>query len=85
LKPGGTALIVDMNHEATQEDIENEVKKTGMKGFDRWFTKLAFKTFLKSGAYTKAGFEELIAQTPFSSHDIIKSGIGFGVWLRKAG
>jgi ubiquinone/menaquinone biosynthesis C-methylase UbiE len=85
LKPGGTALIVDMNHDATQEDIEAELKKTGMKGFDRWFVKLSFKTFLKNGAYTKAGFEELIAQTLFNSHEIIKSGIGFGVWLHKAG
>jgi len=83
LKPGGTALIIDMNHEATNEDIEDQLRKTGMKGFDRWFVKLSFKTFLKSGAYTKAGFEELIAQTDFARHEIVKSGIGFGVWLHK--
>ncbi|MDR3278422.1 MAG: class I SAM-dependent methyltransferase [Oscillospiraceae bacterium] len=84
LRPGGTALICDMNHEATREDIEGELNKTGMKGFDRWFVKLSFQTFLKSGAYTRAGFEELIVQTDFARHEIIKSGIGFGVWLYKA-
>jgi len=83
LKPDGTALIIDMNHDATSEDIEAEMKKTGMKGFDRWFVKLSFKTFLKSGAYTQEGFDSLIKQTAFSSHEIKKRGIGFEIWLFK--
>lgn len=83
LRPGGTSLILDMNHEATKEDIENEIRKSGMKGFDRWFVKLSFKTFLKNGAYTREGFEELIAQTGFANHQIKKVGIGFQVWLFK--
>lgn len=81
LKPDGTALILDMDHAATKEDIENEISQSGVKGFDRLFVKLAFKTFLKSGAYTMEGFEELIAQTAFTRYEIIKSGIGFQVWL----
>jgi ubiquinone/menaquinone biosynthesis C-methylase UbiE len=84
LKPNGTALVIDMNYNATKEDIDAEMQKSGMKGFDRWFVKLSFKTFLKSGAYTKEGFEELIAQTAFASHKIEKHGIGFQVWLNKS-
>jgi ubiquinone/menaquinone biosynthesis C-methylase UbiE len=83
LKPDGTALIIDMNHAATKEDIKAELDKSGMKGFDRWFVGLSFKTFLKSGAYTKEGFEELIAQTAFNRSEIKKHGIGFQVWLYK--
>ncbi|MDR1537516.1 MAG: class I SAM-dependent methyltransferase [Clostridiales bacterium] len=83
LKPNGTALIIDMNHNATKEEFENELNKTGMKGFDRFFVKLSFKTFLKSGAYTRDGFEELIAKTSFPRHEITKSGIGFMVRLDK--
>jgi ubiquinone/menaquinone biosynthesis C-methylase UbiE len=83
LKPDGTALIIDMNYNATKEDIDAEMQKTNMKGFDRWFVKLSFKTFLKSGAYTREGFEELIKQTAFASHKIEKHGIGFKVWLYK--
>jgi hypothetical protein len=85
LVPGGTALIYDMNHDATREDIEEELNKTGVAGLDRWFVRLSFMTFLKSGAYTRAGFEELIAQTGFARHEISQSGIGFAVWLHKAG
>jgi ubiquinone/menaquinone biosynthesis C-methylase UbiE len=83
LKPEGMALILDMNHAATNEDINNEIQQSGMKGFDRIFVKFAFKTFLKNGAYTKEGFEELIAQTAFPHYQIIKHGIGFQVWLHK--
>ena len=83
LKRGGTALIIDMDYNATSEDIENEMKKSNTKGFNRWFIKLSFKTFLKSGAYTKASFEELIVQTDFVNHEIKKHGIGFQVWLNK--
>ena len=85
LKPDGTVLILDMNHDATKEDIDAEMKKSGMKGFDRWFVKLSFKTFLKSGAYTQEGFEKLIAQTDFGNSVIKKRGIGFEVWLFKGG
>lgn len=83
LKPEGTALILDMNHAATNEDIENELNLSGMKGFDRVFVKFAFKTFLRNGAYTKEGFEELIAETTFPHHEIKNHGIGFQVWLHK--
>lgn len=81
LKPGGTSLIIDMNHESTAEDIENEVRKTGMKGFDKYFVKFSFKTFLKQGAYTKEGFETLIKETPFKNYKIKKEGISLYVYL----
>ena len=83
LKPGGTALILDMNHNVTKDEIDTEVKKAGMKGLDRLFVKLSFMTFLRSGAYTKEGFEELIAQTAFTKQKIKKRGIGFEVWMYK--
>ena len=73
LKPGGTALIIDMNRDATNMDIENQINKTNMKGFDRLFVRFSFKTFLKSGAYTQEGFEELISKTAFDRHKIKKT------------
>lgn len=81
LKQGGTALIIDMNYESTDEDIENEVSK--MKGFDKCFVKFSFKTFLKQGAYTKEGFEELLKETPFKNYNIKKEGISLYVYLYK--
>jgi ubiquinone/menaquinone biosynthesis C-methylase UbiE len=83
LKPGGVAIILDMNRECSKEDIAAELNKMGAKGFDRWFVGLSFRTFLRNGAYTKSGFEELIARTAFARHEIKKSGIGFEVRLYK--
>lgn len=81
LKEEGTALIIDMNREATDEEIEHEVSK--MKGFDKHFVKFSFKTFLKQGAYTKEEFETFIKETPFKNYDIRKEGIGLYVYLYK--
>lgn len=83
LKEGGTSLIIDMNYEATNDDINNEIIKTGMKGFDKYFVKFAFKTFLKQGAYTKEEFEALIKETSFSNYKIKKDGISLYVYLYK--
>lgn len=83
MKSEGTALIIDMNHNATPEDINNEVKNTGMKGFDKYFVKFAFKTFLKQGAYTKEGFESIIKETPFKNYRIEQSGMSLYVYLYK--
>jgi ubiquinone/menaquinone biosynthesis C-methylase UbiE len=84
LEPGGTALILDMNRNNTKEDIETEMQKyVDMRGFDRWFVRFSFKTFLRNGAYTQEEFEEIISQTDFIRHEIKKNGIGFQVWLFK--
>jgi len=83
LKKDGVALIIDMNFNATSEDIDNEVKKTGMKGFDKYFVKFAFKTFLKQGAYTKEGFELLLKETHFNRYEIKQEGISLYVYLYK--
>lgn len=83
LKPEGTALIIDMNHEATKEDLELEVKKAGMKGFDKIFVTFSFKTFLKQSAYTKEEIEHFITQTPFQHYTIKKEGISLYIYLTK--
>lgn len=83
LKQGGTSLIIDMNYDSTPEDLNNEVNKTGMKGFDKHFVKFAFRTFLKQGAYTKEGFETLLKETPFKNYKIKKEGISLYVYLYK--
>ncbi|MBK5459033.1 MULTISPECIES: class I SAM-dependent methyltransferase [Peribacillus] len=83
LKQGGTSLIIDMNYEATSEDIDIEVRKSGMKGFDKYFVKFAFKTFLKKGAYTKEDFETFLRGTPFKNYKIKKEGISLYVYLYK--
>ena len=64
-------------------NIDIEVKKTGMNGFDKYFVKFAFKTFLKQNAYTKEGSESLLKETPFNRYQIKQEGISLYVYLYK--
>jgi ubiquinone/menaquinone biosynthesis C-methylase UbiE len=83
LKPGGTSLIVDMNHDASKEDLKFEIEKMNMKGFDKLFMKFAFNTFLTQSAYTKEEIENFIKQTPFKNYEVKKGGISFYIYLNK--
>jgi ubiquinone/menaquinone biosynthesis C-methylase UbiE len=83
LKPGGTALIIDMNHDASKQAQDEELEKMGTRGFDRWFVKLSFRTFLRKNAYTKDNFMCMIAQAGFATHEIKEIGMSLYVYLHK--
>jgi ubiquinone/menaquinone biosynthesis C-methylase UbiE len=83
LRPGGTAVIVDMRHDATAEEIEREVKGMGLDRVNEAFTRLTFKQGLVKSAYSVAEMESMIAQTPFGKGKIEVGGVGFQAWLKK--
>ena len=83
LKPGCTALIVDMNRSASNQQIKDYVENTGATGVDKFFMKLIFRYFLRNGAYTVVEFTSLISKIPFKQFDIKEEGIGFYVYLTK--
>jgi ubiquinone/menaquinone biosynthesis C-methylase UbiE len=83
LRSGGAALIIDMNRNASNQQIEEYTKGMRAKGIDKLFMKLIFKYFLRNGAYTKSEFINLISRTAFKEYDIKEEGIGFYIYLRK--
>lgn len=83
LRSGGIALIIDMNRNASNQQIEIYTKNLGANGIDRLFMKFMFKYFLKNGAYTKDEFVNLISKTAFKEYEIKAEGIGFYIYLRK--
>lgn len=83
LRSGGTALIVDMNRTASNQQIEAYIRNLGTNGLNRLFMKFIFMYILKNGAYTKDEFINLISKTPFRIYEIKAEGIGFYVYLRK--
>jgi ubiquinone/menaquinone biosynthesis C-methylase UbiE len=84
LRPGGTALIVDMKRNASNQQIEDYTEKTGAKGAEKLFMKLMFRYFLRNGAYTRDEFVDLISETAFKKCDIKEEGIGLYVYLGKS-
>ena len=83
LKPEGTALIVDMNRDVSDRQIDEYLKSFNTKGIGKAFMKLIFKNLLRSGAYTKEEFVDLISNTEFKHYRIKEKDIGYYIYLTK--
>ncbi len=83
LKPGGTALIIDLRRDASRESINQGVDAMELGAVDRVITKLTFRFMLLKRAYTKLEFEQFLARTKFRDAEIQESPIGLELWLIK--
>jgi ubiquinone/menaquinone biosynthesis C-methylase UbiE len=80
LKPGGIALIMDLNRNASIDAMKRFVKTFGLKGINASIASI----IQRHGAYTKKEFETFISQTEFKDCNIEDSKMGFSVYLRKS-
>ena len=83
LKPGGTALIVDLRGDASPADIRTHVDSMGLSRINRLMTRMTFKYFLLKNAYRVEQIRQLVAQTAFGSADIREDEIGMEIRLEK--
>jgi ubiquinone/menaquinone biosynthesis C-methylase UbiE len=84
LRPGGTALVVDLRRDVLMSDIKKYFSDLGLGTVERWMTVATFRFMLLKRAYTRADFEQLLADIPFRDKEIrIDDGVGLEVWLRK--
>jgi ubiquinone/menaquinone biosynthesis C-methylase UbiE len=81
LKPGGTALIVDLRKDFSPQAIRDYVKGKGL--INGTIIKWTFNTMLKKRAYSVDGIKQLAAQSQFRQGDVRLDAIGFELWLRK--
>lgn len=84
LKPSGKALILDLRRDASYQTIRQYLDTMEISAVNKVITKLTFRFMLLKRAYTKAEFEQLIAQTKFAAWDIQEDLIGLEVRLQKA-
>jgi ubiquinone/menaquinone biosynthesis C-methylase UbiE len=83
LRPNGTAVIADLRHDASLEDIEQEIAGMQLSRTNEALTRLTFRSVLLKNAYRIDEMESMIAQTPFGRGRIEVDGIGFQAWLEK--
>ena len=83
LKPGGTALIVDLRRDASIKDIDDEVKNMKLNALNAFFTRFTFRQVLLKNAYTRGEMDALVARTNFKHCDIQISFIGMEICLKK--
>jgi ubiquinone/menaquinone biosynthesis C-methylase UbiE len=82
LRTGGTAVIQDMSHDATHEDIDAEVRSMEVGALSAFTTKATLE-MLKRRAYSTAQFDRLVSESPFRRCVITTEGIGLEVRLTK--
>jgi ubiquinone/menaquinone biosynthesis C-methylase UbiE len=79
LKPGGTALIMDLNRKASMRETKKVAVKMGLKGLKAYIA----GAIQRSGAYSRNEFETFISQTEFKDYEIRDTEMGFSVYLKK--
>jgi ubiquinone/menaquinone biosynthesis C-methylase UbiE len=83
LRPGGTALIIDMRNDVSDEEISDQVKKLRAGAINAFVTKIIFKHILRKRAYSGADFARILAATPFGGGEITEVPFGLEVRLAK--
>jgi ubiquinone/menaquinone biosynthesis C-methylase UbiE len=81
LKPGGTALIIDLRKDFSAREVNNYVSGKGL--INGAVIKLIFNTMLKKRAYTREAITQLASQSQFRGGELRLDAIGFELWLRK--
>ena len=81
LKPGGRALILDLRHDTSWDEIVSYVKGLNLSAWNSWMIRMTFKHMLLKRAYTAQQMESLAAASDFKSCQIVKNPIGMEVQL----
>ncbi len=84
LRPGGLAIVQDMNRDCTDADIAAEVRVAALRGWSGFMMGRALRS-LRRRAYSVAEFDRLAAVSAFGACQITAAGIGMEVRLRRAG
>ena len=83
LRPGGTAVVADLRKDASLDEIDSYVKRSGRGRFDAWITKWTFRGLLLKRAYTREQFIRMAEQSRFRTCQINPGPIGFEVRFMK--
>jgi ubiquinone/menaquinone biosynthesis C-methylase UbiE len=83
LRPGGRALLIDLKKNASPDEISHRLDTLGLSPFNRFLTKLAFRTSLLKRALNRAQFEHMLGLTKFGNVEIAESEIGFEISMTK--
>jgi len=83
LRPGGTALVLDLRPDAPPAAIDAYVNGKGLSWVNRVLTKLAFRCMLLKRAYSQEQFRQMASETPFDGCTIREDGLGLEVSLAK--
>jgi ubiquinone/menaquinone biosynthesis C-methylase UbiE len=83
LRPGGFASIIDLDKNATPEQIADAVRQMRLGPINSWITRMTFKHMLLKRAYRPEDMRAMAAASRFKSCELRPDGIGFEASFRK--
>ncbi|MGA6971873.1 MAG: methyltransferase domain-containing protein, partial [Candidatus Binatus sp.] len=83
LKPGATALIIDLRKDVSRAAIDSEVETLKQSALNAFFTRWIFRLVLIRRAYTRDQFVDFIQRAGFTKLEIRETRIGFEICLTK--
>ncbi len=83
LRPGGTALLIDMRRDASVDEIRRYVNGLGVSRLNRWFMMLSFRGMLIKRAYPLEEIRRMALEAGWAEPRIESSPLGFSAWTTK--
>jgi len=87
LRPGGTALLMDMRRDASTAEVQSYVDGLGVNWWNQKFMMLTFKHMLIKRAYPIAEIRTMIREAGWGGEGVDTrlelSPMGFEAWMRR--
>jgi ubiquinone/menaquinone biosynthesis C-methylase UbiE len=83
LKPGGTALLIDMRRDVSVEELRRYIDGWGVNWFNRKFMMLTFRGMLIKRAYPLEEIQRMAAEAGWTETRIESTPVGFAAWVTK--
>jgi ubiquinone/menaquinone biosynthesis C-methylase UbiE len=83
LRPGGTALLIDMRRDVSMADIKQYVHNMGLSWFSRVFTNFTFKHMLIKRAYSLDEIRKMADEAGWKDVRIETNPLGFEASVKK--
>jgi ubiquinone/menaquinone biosynthesis C-methylase UbiE len=83
LRPGGTALLIDMRRDVSIAALKQYVDRLGVGRLNRWFMMLVFRNSLIKRAYPLEEIGRMAIDAGWGEPRIETSPVGFEAWMTK--
>ena len=83
LRPGGTALLIDMRRDVSMAAVKDYVDGLGLGWLNRWFMLLVFRTTLIKRAYSLEEIRRMVIEAGWTAPRIEATPVGFEAWMTK--
>ncbi len=83
LRPGGTALLIDMRRDVPLAELRRYVNGLGVSRLNRWFMMFVFRGMLIKRAYPLEEIRRMAAEAGWVGPQIEVAPLGFEAWMTK--